>query len=315
MKDTVFIIGAGASMPYGLPSGGELIKRIILFTNPIFTKENVIRNTDASFKSSEFSFGFIQKKFELLRSVGIPAENIISFGEALRLSGQPSIDNFIHLRPEYEQIGKLSIVIGISMSENPNSIFGCDDDNWYEYLWHSICSSKEEFKKNKFSIITFNYDRSFEFYLSTVLENSFNLSDEEVESYMNYFPIIHVYGSLGSVFDTQDDFTFYQNGKMTPKDLLNSSSRITTIHEYTGTETAHKVNSTLDQAKNVYFIGFGYHKENMSLLNLSDSKNVVGSAYGLVKREINFIMSQNHYLGQIVNQKNLEYLRNFVELK
>lgn len=85
---------------------------------------------------------------------------------------------------------------------------------------------------------------------------------------------------------------------MTPATLLKVKDWISTIHEYNGTETTHKVNDTLCNAKNIYFLGFGHHKENMKLLNISRANHigVMGTAFRLYQREIDDIQSKNVFL-------------------
>ncbi len=180
MKDTVFILGAGASMHYGLPSGKGLIKIILLITHPNIANHKTLNADELSvFSKEEFTENFIALRYRFLVSGGFSDEEISKFRNALKGSKQLSIDTFIRNRPEFEAIGKLSITIALSILENPKRVIeDVEDvkDNWYEKIWHSFGSSFDDFKSNDLAFITFNYDRSLEFFLSSALSHSFNFN-------------------------------------------------------------------------------------------------------------------------------------------
>ena len=89
-----------------------------------------------------------------------------SFSQELHYS-RISVDAFLEHRPEYLQIGKLSIALCIMAHEHEKKLFNAQR-NWYDYLRIKLNSSFDEFGDNKLSIITFNYDRSIEHYLLMV---------------------------------------------------------------------------------------------------------------------------------------------------
>src|SRR6185436_7434620 len=58
---------------------------------------------------------------------------------------------------------------------------------------------QEDFGHNKLTVVTFNYDRSFEAALFVALKKTYNLTDTETAAYVKIIPVIHVYGQLGGL--------------------------------------------------------------------------------------------------------------------
>src|SRR5687767_1945488 len=85
-RRTVLILGAGASMPYGFPSGRDLRDKIIAG----------LRKDTAQL-------------FQLLGAAGYDLQVIRNFRDALLKSGRPSVDVFLEHRSEFISVGKVAI--------------------------------------------------------------------------------------------------------------------------------------------------------------------------------------------------------------
>jgi hypothetical protein len=213
VRPTVFILGAGASADYRFPLGRDLLVRIcagIRSGSPI--------------------------RQQLLLCGFSPAE-IDDFGNALDYSGQPSVDAFLEFRETFIQIGKSAIACALIPHEDSTSFMRTDiRSGWYEYLWQQLRTKQATFCKNTLSIITFNYDRSLEFYLSTVLRHSYGISDAELSDLLKHVPIVHIHGQLG-------EFSPIPGVGRTYKPLVNQGAiracteRIKIVHE-TSTATS-----------------------------------------------------------------------------
>jgi hypothetical protein len=142
-KKTVLVLGAGASMPYGLPSGYELMKEIL----------DGIPSEDSAL-------------FRRLRDLGNDPSDIKLFHENLLHSDQPSVDAFLEHWPKFVEMGKQAIAICLIPKESKSQFpFRSiqKGDSWYQYLIGKLSvSCPDEFTKNKLAIVTFNYDRSIE---------------------------------------------------------------------------------------------------------------------------------------------------------
>jgi len=148
---TVFILGAGASKPYGFPTAAELRRNIIYKFSDMFKRSLADHN------AIDLSKIDLRKDFEKLIST-------------FRYSSTKSIDLFLSRNKQFYEIGKRIITYLIANFEI-NSKFREDIEypqfDWYMYLYDLLTDkiSKTEnlealFKQNKVSFITFNYDRS-----------------------------------------------------------------------------------------------------------------------------------------------------------
>ena len=265
-KPTVLVLGAGASMPYGYPSGAELRQRLIsedLFQDAIDSRE-------------------------------LSREDVVSFCETFRHSGMPSIDAFLSRRGQdktastattFEHIGKLGIALALRKHTTFDALFHKWDeakanridvnDNWYEYLW--VCLTDGVTKKNlarfgdnKLKVITFNYDTSLEQYLFTALKNAYGLNDVQAMNELSKISIEHVYGRLTfGIHELCPDQLKYGVGGL---DLISDDADcIQVIDEARGQDssTLERCFGALLGAARIVFLGFGFDSVNVARLRIA----------------------------------------------
>jgi hypothetical protein len=104
-KSTVLILGAGASMPYGFPSGDELKERII-----------------SSLESFPKRAGPATQLENLMHESGIDADHVEEFRDELAGALHITIDRFLQNRPNFEGIGKLAIAATLIPFEHDSII-------------------------------------------------------------------------------------------------------------------------------------------------------------------------------------------------
>lgn len=276
-KSTVLVLGAGASIPFGFPSGETLTENIYegpgdfgghsllgeYRISPSFPNDPEFRNNYQQIISEDSNF---RKKYR-------------EFKQALELSGQASVDAFLEGRPDFVDIGKLAIAGVLLNCEDTKRMFGgmAGEKNWYKSLFNKLTEGRslESFGQNRLAIVTFNYDRSLEQYLFTALKHSYGKTDEECAKAVETIPIIHVYGSLGSLpWQAKDNNTPYglrEKGSQTIKleQIVKASETITIIRNDNDLEEFNKARELMDEADRVYFLGFGYDKTNVDRLKLS----------------------------------------------
>jgi hypothetical protein len=250
-KRTVFILGAGAHCSYGFPSGETLKNEIVQKTaNPEHLQA---------------------ENFSLLNFYGLASplecqDSIVrSFSNALKDSGQPSIDAFLNNNrhiPGFEKIGKAAIAQILIRYELSNPSV---DDNWLKYLFEKMISNTNNTadftKSNRVSFITFNYDRYLESWLFKRIQNSYGVDEGNAMACLQSIPIKHVYGSIGE---------FVPNASLNPHQWAPASKEIRTI--YDAEQDKNLINDCmklLDEAETICILGFGFHNENITLLNLS----------------------------------------------
>ncbi len=263
--DTVLILGAGASRPFNFPTGQGLLDEVY---------QNLRAENTAQFKQ--------------LLEFEPEVSHIRDFRNALKLSGKESIDAFLEGRNEFMRIGKLAIAQTLLPYETTENLFR-SNTNWYSYLYnHKLNCSLEKLDNNNLSIITFNYDRSFEHYLFTVFKNSSGLDSEYCADQLKKIPIVHVHGKLGDLpwespsgimYDSYEFFSSYSRDSTTL--LKKSYDKIKIISEDIENDSEFKMaHNLIEDAEVIYFMGFGYNRTNLQrlrVLELGNGKQMHGT--------------------------------------
>jgi hypothetical protein len=290
---TVFILGAGASIPYGFPSGLDLVDMIC---GPAGDRKYI-------------QFGIDQATAE-------------SFITALRQSDQQSVDAFLEHRPKFMQVGKTAIAVHLIQRENHNALFGQQRD-WYTNLLTRLDAPFEEFANNRVSFITFNYDRSLEDYLFTALCSKYGKSPEEVANVLRTIPIVHVHGQLGRLpwQEAGAEGVREYSVDLLPTNVDIARKGIKVISEdMDDSPEFRRARELMARAKQIFFLGFGYHDVNMRRLKVPmRDKAVLGTCYKMTETEKTVLMirhrnPQAHIEERLVlgstGDKIVDFLRN-----
>ena len=202
-------------------------------------------------------------------------------------------------------------------------------NNWYEYLFNKL--DIDETSRNKLKIITFNYDRSLEYYLTTALANSKHIEQEIAFNFLYDIPILHVHGLLGALdFSGQIGRQYItsisigtirhclgENGIKIVKEVEAGSQEFTIAREW------------LRSADCIIFLGFGYDEVNIYRLGMKEhlahtkknrdgySPDVIGSAVGKTGSECDDINAMMNGIIELdyVCDDNLDFLREHSPLK
>ena len=246
-KRTVFILGAGASQPFGYPTGCELKKLII-----------TEYNTNTKIGSDRYGE---------LNKLGIKSTHIDDFISAFSNSGKATIDSFLEGRPEFLELGKLVIAQMLIPYENHDSLFGLNDGNWYGLIYNILSDDIARFEYNKLAFITFNYDRSLDYYLFNSLKHSFDLNDDACVYAMSSIPLIHVHGKLGNLPWQGDNARPYCSKYKDVQELKLAANNIKIISEDKNSSSDFEYASEfILPGSLVYFLGFGFHNDNVERL-------------------------------------------------
>jgi hypothetical protein len=262
--NTVLVLGAGASYPYGFPLGTELYDQVI---------------STAS--------GKYNRLFQQILGSG-SGEKLQEFKNALASSGWESVDAFLSTRKDYLEIGKVAIATLIMEAERKSlgQLFTTDTEKkgkWYKQLRSLILFNPEKYKSNNLSIITFNYDRSLEYFLHCAMKYSFNLNDTETAKILSAVPIIHIHGQLGRMpWDDKDNGREY-GGEVTADVVRKYADHILIMsEEITGRDGYEQAMELLRETRNLYFLGFGYADINLRRIigDIRNAVNIAGTAIG-----------------------------------
>ena len=279
---TVFILGAGASKPYGFPTALELRKDIIHKFPNLYKKALAELNSIESVEDR-----VIERELEFI--------NIF------KNSSIESIDLFLTRNNKYYKVGKDIIIFMIAYYETQSKF---REDIEYRYDWYSLIyraltkdiTNAEElenlFYLNNVSFITFNYDRSLEYFLYESLFNSFISQRNELKKLMTSLNYIHVYGKIVPLPWENNRITL----KYGEKDFLGwieeLRPNIKIIYEERD-DRLEKAKQLISEAKNIYFLGFGYADENLSVLDFNNLLNeqhiIFGTGLGFTENELSQI--------------------------
>lgn len=268
---TVFVIGAGAHVPYGFPTGQGLKDAILaLEASEIPDRNHDLEMVDA---------------------------HLQEFKRAFRSSLDRSIDTFLATRPDLSPIGKVCIASVIMRCEFETRIREEMDGkgrnhDWVSWLMSEYLrtSSLDEFSQNAVGFVTFNYDRCLEYLLMEALRAQFNVGEAAAAKALSKIPVIHVHGSLGRLpwqqeLPENDFFRPLDNTAFVPSWLLPAAGCIQLFHEkQKHVSHIEEANQLLGRAKYVFLLGFGYLKDNLKKLRIPFQKQDVyvdGTCYGL----------------------------------
>jgi hypothetical protein len=295
-KKTVFVLGAGASCPYGYQSGAGLRAWICL---------------NQGFRDIYLEYKHI--------SNSMPTNEFIS---KFSKSSRQSIDLFMAANPKLAPTGKYIIAFAIfeaekrsqfreearinhewysrSSSEHPAKVLlrkgYFQGEDWYSYLFNRLTAGLTkpdvlpDFSDDKISFITFNYDRSLEQFLYESLSNTFTeVPEPEIVKCLKKLKILHVYGQIAPLRWQNSEQGVDYRPRIDGPLLEKSASNIKTIYEQKESSDLNEARGILAQAEQIFFLGFGYAEENLEILKLPDRTKktiqIYGTAFGLEIRE------------------------------
>jgi hypothetical protein len=242
-KQTTFLLGAGASQPYGFPLGMGLRQQL----------GNYLPQPNERFSE----------------------EVIRDFQEVLHGSLDGTIDTLLERKKRFREIGAWAIAHAIAPCEDHGRLFPPRD--WYAVLFDWLALSAPHSERPKVSFVTLNYDRSLEHFLSKNIQ--INLRDDEEDltrSALAEIPFIHPHGSLGKYPDVPYRL-------MSPMmDQAAASIRIISDHLEDKLEFGTAV-MELQKAEQVVVIGFGWDPRTASALfpDVGEKQFLFVSGFGL----------------------------------
>jgi hypothetical protein len=276
---TVLILGAGASSPYGFPTGQQL-------------KDKICKGKDTI----------------LWQNCGFDRVQWRAFIDTLIRAGCSSVDTFLESRSEYVEIGKAAIAAQLLPCEKDSTLFDMWVDvrldatrakqyehnwPWYEHIFGVLSDGVpfSELYRNRLSIITFNYDRSFEHFLITAMMNRYGRSESDCSGIINqHLEILHVYGSLGKLpwqtgADERKNVVAYgvaglAEGARAVR-IRRAAENITILHEgHDNSSDFERARRLITQAEQALFLGFGYHPVNLRRLGIGGDVLLPHRAWG-----------------------------------
>lgn len=278
-EETVIVLGAGASCHYGYPTGEELIDNIV-----------------QTIKTGHF-IDQVQQKMAFSKM-----PECKSLQQTLEFYDPLSIDAFlsqsIHNKTLVDE-GMFFIAYEILRKEFPDKLNRAERvntptgkrikecNNWYRFLTNALVvgSTPDELVTSdlKLNIVTFNYDVSIEYFLYSRFNDTPFFTKKQSNAFLEKLSknIVHIYGQLekyqwqgktdgrnntsyGHVYDN-DAYKlaeqYHHNIRVMGKDRANADV----------IAAANWAKEKLENAVNIYFLGFGFNEDNVQLLDLHNT--------------------------------------------
>jgi hypothetical protein len=302
LKQTVFVLGAGANKNYGFPLGIELRDKVIskLFSRPFH---------------------------KLLMELGHSEAEIEALRDELRYSAHTSVDAFLEHNPAFLEIGKRAIAATLLPREDGHRLFppGANAaEHWYEYLINKMGVGTKAWARNRLSVITFNYDRSFEHYFTEVIRHRANVPPHQAYKLFQQVRLLHVHGSLGNYPPGEPEGLAYETPP-TRESVAAAAEGILVVSEVKDTlPTFAEAEKLLSAADHIHFIGFGFLPANVRRLRIFDQEwrrdatrpVIQGTAVGVTRKEWDYVeknLLRDRWHREPSRASPKQYLRNFVE--
>lgn len=252
-RPSVFVVGAGASVPFGFPTGAELRRRIC----------------------TELRRGYAM--FDLVSSAGFEEELIETVRHEFETSGLWSIDAFVGYRPQYQNVCEATIasaLLPLEQTKVLTNVSGTSgNSDWYQLLWNELlsgASSPTDLSRNTVKFITFNYDRSLEQFLLNAVCSTFGIDWTAAHNALSGIAIRHVYGSLGD-YTTEHGYAYGNHSDdELRKRVIAAQASIKTVPLARG-DLDPEVAMWLAEAHRVYILGFGFDSTNCHRIGLADA--------------------------------------------
>ncbi len=243
------VLGAGASQPYGFPTGNGLLRA-------------------ATQMPDEW--------WPLVGEVlpGATRASHEAFLKELAASGAESLDEFVGKRTEYKDYAKALIAYHIGQCERPDRVLGAErEHDWLNFLIRRISdgATLPNLAALDISVVTFNFDRSYEECLLARLSSTYKEPGESpasartrVVGAIANWKLIHVHGSLGPLPELamSGPGRAYES-TLAPQMLRQAMDGIILLNDaQSGSKEFTAARELIRSASRVFFLGFGFHRLN-----------------------------------------------------
>ena len=122
---------------------------------------------------------------------------------------------------------------------------------------------------SRLSIITFNFDRSFEWRLFEAIRGRYGVAPGLASALCEHVPVLHAHGMMGAPSwraNVRDGLDYGAN--LTAGDLRRRKDNIKIVHRGDPDLLRNDIRRRLQECGRTYFLGFGYHPLNLEKLGV-----------------------------------------------
>ena len=284
-RPTVFVLGAGASAPYGFPSGPRLARDV---HRALLTGSQDAGLLGALHETHAIDFALVNQ-----------------FITDWPRAGCETLDEFVQSNGNrrFLPLVKAAIVEQLIAAEREENLLGFEqtpwsderatswrDRDWYGYLFHELRGDVDHFGSNKLTIITFNFDRSFERRLFLSIQKSYGIDADAAGRLSGSIRVLHVHGNLGGpawLGERRQDSREYAPAASAEQRQFLATHAVKLIHDEIDVNVLEEAHRHLQTAEVVCFLGLGYHPTNLDRLRVTDlAQSVRGTALGFTEAEL-----------------------------
>jgi hypothetical protein len=305
-RQTLFILGAGASEEVGLPLGTALAGQIKTKMDVRFGVDNQSIGTgDIDLYGRIIKNGMhdeYQDAAWLIRDGISYAQSIDDFLDLHRANGYVNLYGkaaIVKCILEAERNSKLYFDRWSSEGQfKPEKIA----NTWFVKFMRRLSADipKENVREifNRVAFINFNYDRCVEHFLFHALQKLYDIREADAKSTVDDLNIIHPYGEIhrSVEFGTAN------------VDCVELAAGIKTYTEQIGNaDIIARLGAEVARAESIIFLGFAYHRQNMLILKPSKPmppKHVYGTAFGMSNADVDVVSHQiADFMAGTINSK------------
>ena len=290
---TTFVIGAGASKDYGLPTSVEL--------------RNEAHDLDPQHAAYQL----------VLEAKLCTPEQLNNMLDDLRSQGTRSIDTFLFARQDDAitvKVGRALIALLLA-NHFPNvsspDALGAQPPDWLGYLierMHSGASNCEAFVQGNAEVrfVTFNFDSIIEDRLDKALRNLYRgAAEARLQTAVKAIQsqIIHVHGQLEPPPRSPLRLDEFWDSSELIDWLLSALSEIRVVLDQIEHDTLLAAKRAVRRSEILCFLGFAYASENLTRLNLPNAidrgtdgelvvRHIFGTAFGMRQGEAAWVTAR-----------------------
>lgn len=263
-----FIIGAGASVPYGLPTGVQLMQRAVNRVTELDHRNTELRSKSfgRDLRPDLISDGATHALIESYEQSG---KTIAQVAETFRDNRvQSNLDDFVHDHPSFSQIAATLIVIELTAAmyqragaywklRPPFFITGSDYNSDWMRRFVGVLRPLTKSVSAKFAVVSFNYDG--------ILERSirmfWNRSERSYGSVDELFQFNYPHGRISKLPEAISDSNM--------KTVIADQARNIRIGANDDPDAITQARKLVRMTFRTYSLGFSFSPGNLELLDLS----------------------------------------------
>jgi hypothetical protein len=288
-KQTLIVVGAGASEEVNLPTGNELKKNIASILDIRFDHYNQVSGNYVVCNAIREA---VMRANPNDRDINPHLHAAWRIRDAMPQA--ISIDHFIDAHQDDKKLelcGKLAIVQSILEAERKSALFINNnniynkldfkklDETWlnsFMKLLAENCRVNElNDRLSSITMIIFNYDRCVEHFLYHSLQNYYGIDARHAASLVKCIKIYHPYGTVGTLPWYGGAQVVAFGAESNSKQLVDLASQIKTFTEGTDPESSDitEIRDRMVESHIVLFLGFAFHRLNLELIKPPSHKH------------------------------------------